>query len=91
MADQTDTGKEDPREVSAGKGDIQSGGGGAGLPPLSLVFECLSFILLKLGRGLVDCVALCTTLFLPLISLSLALPSSFPLSHSLLTFLDTFS
>ena len=47
MADQTDAGKEDPREVSAWKGDVRSGGGGAGLPPQSLVFECLSFILLK--------------------------------------------
>ena len=62
MVDQTDAGKADPRAVSAGKGYVRSGGeGGAGLPPLSLVFECLSSILLKLGRGFVDCVAPCIT------------------------------
>ena len=62
MADQTDAGKADPQAVSAGKGDVQSGGsGGVSLPPLTLVFECVSSILLKLGRGLVDCVAPCTT------------------------------
>ena len=62
MADQTDAGKTDRQVLSAGKGEFWSGGGGgAGLPPLLLVFECLSSILLKLGRGLVDCVAPCIT------------------------------
>ena len=38
MADQTDAGETLPRAVSAGKCDVWCGwGGGAGLPPLSLV------------------------------------------------------
>ena len=62
VADQTDVGKADPRAVSAEKGDVRSDGGGrAGLPPLSLVFKYLTSILLKLGSGLVDCVAQGTT------------------------------
>ena len=40
VAEQTDAGKADPRTVSAGKGDVRSGGGdGTGLPPL--LFVCL--------------------------------------------------
>ena len=47
VADPSDAEKADPRAVSAGKGDVRSGGGGgAGLPPVSLIFECLSSILL---------------------------------------------
>ena len=58
MADQTDAGKADPRAMSTGKGDVRCGcGGGAGLPPLSLVFKCRPSILLKWGSGVVDCVA----------------------------------
>ena len=35
VADPTDAGKADPQAVSAGKGDVQSGGsGGVSLPPL---------------------------------------------------------
>lgn len=58
MADQTDGGKADPRAVSAEKGGFRSeGGGGAGFPPLTLVFKYLTSILLKLSSGLVDFVA----------------------------------
>ena len=40
MADQTDAGEAGPRAVSAGKCNVWcSGGGGASLPPLSLVFK----------------------------------------------------
>ena len=42
MADLTDAGKADPRAVSAEKGVVRSDdGGGARLPPLSLVFKYL--------------------------------------------------
>ncbi|PFX33228.1 Tyrosine kinase receptor Cad96Ca [Stylophora pistillata] len=62
VADQTDPGKADPRAVSAEIGNVRSeGGGGAGPPPLSLVFKYLMSILLKLSDGLVDCVAPGTT------------------------------
>ena len=60
VAYQTDAGKADLQAVSAGKGVFWSGGGGgAGLPPLTLFFKCLLSVLLKLGRGLADCVAPC--------------------------------
>ena len=40
MTDQTDAGETGPRAVTAGKCNVWcGGGGGAGLPPLSLVFE----------------------------------------------------
>ena len=40
MADQTDAGEAGPQAVSAGKCNVWcSGGGGASLPPLSLVFK----------------------------------------------------
>ena len=55
MADQTGAGKADPRAESVMKGDVRiESGGGAGPPPLPLIF-------LKLSGGLADCVATGTT------------------------------
>ena len=44
--------------MTAGKRNVWCGGGGGeGLPPLSLVFELIFPVHFKLGSSLVDCVA----------------------------------
>ena len=43
--------------MTAGKGNVWCGGGGsAGLPPLSLIFEGIFSVQFELGSSLVNCV-----------------------------------
>lgn len=58
VADQTNAGETGSRAVSARKCNVWwGGGGGMGLPPLSLVFEWVSSVCFELGSNLVYCIA----------------------------------
>ena len=58
VADQTNAGETGRWAVTAGKRNVWcGGGGGTGLPPLSLVFEWDFPVHFELGNSLVDCVA----------------------------------